>query len=65
MMDKIEAMKVRLRNDFRLKEGTDYAILHKYDNTFILCIDVYKERLEQVAAEHGVIVSEWHYVEMF
>jgi len=54
-----EAMKLRLRNDFRIKYGTDYSLVHKYGKTVITCFEVYKDRIEAVAEEHGVKVDRW------
>lgn len=60
-----DAMKLRLRNDFRIKEGTDYAILIKYRKVAILCIEVYRARIEEVAEQHGIVVNEWRTLEGF
>lgn len=55
----IEAMKADLREQ-RIKDGTDYALLHKYGKTRVLCNDVWVNAIREVAEHHGITIHSWH-----
>jgi hypothetical protein len=58
-MNKIEALKALLRED-RIKHGVDYAILHKYGKTRVLCDEVWRQSIEAVAAKIELPIDDWH-----
>jgi hypothetical protein len=47
-----------LRQNYRVKRNCDYAVSHKYGQTFLLCQRVYKETILEVAAQHGIKFSQ-------
>lgn len=57
---RFDNLKDALRDD-RIKYGTDYTIIEKYGCTNIMCIEVYRDRIEEIADKHGVQVKAWHY----
>lgn len=49
-----------LREEHRLKEGTDFAMTYKYGERHVLCTSVFEDSLREVLAKHGVPVATWH-----
>ncbi len=43
-----------LRNEHRLKNGTDYAIVSKYDEIRLMCSLIYVETIQEVAKENDI-----------
>lgn len=60
MTTAIEEMKKELREDYRIKDGCDYAIVHKYGETHVLCASVYYDSVAEVAEKHGVKLTSCH-----
>jgi hypothetical protein len=58
-MDTIEALKADLREQ-RIKDGTDYAIVHKYGETFVLCNLVWVDAIDEAAKRHGIEITDWY-----
>ncbi len=55
-----EKLKLHLREERHLKHGCDYALLHKYGETHILCHEVYEEAIREAARGFGVKVLTFH-----
>lgn len=49
-----------LREDFRLKAGTDFAMTYKYGERHVLCSSAFEGCLREVLAKHEVPVTTWH-----
>jgi len=58
-MNKIEELKTLLRED-RIKHGVDYAILHKYGKTRVMCDEVWRQSIEEAAAKLELTIDDWH-----
>lgn len=55
----MDALKEDLRENHRLKFGTDYCWTLKYNEVRVMCHKVYKETISEVAIQHGINVVEW------
>lgn len=45
----IDKFKSKLREDQRIKYGCDYTVIQKYGIITVICIDVYRESIEEIA----------------
>jgi len=59
-MDRIEELKHLLRDERRVKYGVDYAITHKYGKTHVMCNEVWRKSIEEVAAKLQLVIDDWH-----
>jgi len=59
-MNKIEELKSLLR-DIRIKDGVDYAILHKYEKTRVMCSKIWEEPIREIAERIELSIFEWHF----
>lgn len=59
VISNIEMMKIELR-DNRIKHGVDYAIVHKYSKTRVLCHKIWQDEITEIAKKHGVTIHEWY-----
>lgn len=50
----------KLRNEYRIKQGTDYSLTYKYSELHLLCGDVYRDTIMEVAAEFGLAFKTTH-----
>ncbi len=55
----LENFKERLRQEWRIKRGTDYSYTLKYGDLRVLCDLAFQETIQEVAAEAGLTVMEW------
>jgi len=53
---------ILLREEHRLKLGTDYTVLTKYGKTYVTCFEVYKPAIEDVTASLGASVDHWFFI---
>jgi hypothetical protein len=53
-------MKTDLREN-RIKDGVDYAVIHKYDETHVVCPAVWQDAIKEAARRHGVTISHWYF----
>lgn len=49
--------KATLRNEHRLKQNIDYAYLYSKDTFQVVCSEVYRETVESVAKECGIVIT--------
>jgi hypothetical protein len=54
----IEDMKYALRDEMRIKHGVDYAVVHKFGVTRILCHETWEEDVRKYAELHKVKIDE-------
>ena len=46
-----------LREEYRIKRGTDYAIMSKYSvGVYVMCFSVYSQAIQEVFLKHDVPV---------
>ena len=43
----------------RLKHGTDYSILWKYDKCYVMCFEPYKTNISAIMADYGIEPEDW------
>jgi hypothetical protein len=55
----IDMIKADLR-DRRLKDGTDYAIIHKYGETRVLCHVLWRDYIQEAADRHDIVVHTYY-----
>lgn len=55
----ISQMRRELR-EIRIKHGVDYAVLHKYDTTRVLCDEIWVDAIQEVADRCGVRIDTWY-----
>lgn len=55
----IEKFKEILRDEHRLKHGCDYAIIHKFGQTYIMSQIGYEHLIREQALRHGIQVTQW------
>jgi hypothetical protein len=58
-MDKLETAKAELRDEHRLKFGTDYCWTYKYNELRILCAVVFRGTIHECLTRHGIAATEW------
>lgn len=56
----MEAFVNELREEYRLKLNTDYAMTCKYGEVHILCDKVFAETIQEVSIKHGVKITSLH-----
>jgi hypothetical protein len=56
----IEQLKEILREDHRLKHGVDYALMHKYERTHVLCHPVWENIIQEVAQQLNLEILFYH-----
>lgn len=56
----IQTFKDVLRNSHRVKHGTDYAVMHKYGETHVVCNPVWVPIITEVAAEVKLVLTTVH-----
>ncbi len=49
-----------LREERRIKQNCDYAIIFKYQEYHLLCHEVYLETIQEYAGRHGITFSTVH-----
>lgn len=49
-----------LRNEFSLKENTDYAYTYKYNNLHILCNEVWIPTIQEEAKKFNIEITRFH-----
>lgn len=54
----IQKMK-RLLADERIKDNCDYAVVHKYNQTRVMCFAEWKDIIAKAAVMCGVVIHEW------
>jgi len=59
-MDKIQKLK-ELLADIRIKHGVDYAILHKYGKTRVMCDKIWEQSIKEQAAIVDLEIFDWHF----
>ena len=47
-----------LREDYRIKINTDYAITLKYNTVYLLCQEIYADSINEVFANNGLLVEK-------
>lgn len=61
---KIEQFKDHLRQNRRLKDGVDYAVVHKYGKTYVLSHDVlWNEDIDEASDVVGLPIEHIFYVQ--
>lgn len=58
-LEKIGKLKFML-SDIRIKHGVDYAILHKYGKTRVMCARVWRQSIEEIVAKLELEIYDWH-----
>jgi len=53
----IDQWKLELREEYRIKDGVDYATAFKYGKLRIYCHEVYKERIEEEAVKFNLNIA--------
>jgi len=51
---KIENMQHELRHEWRIKRNVDYAVMHGYGETYLMCKEVYLDTVLEVAQKFNV-----------
>lgn len=54
----MERFFLHLRNEFRLKLNVDYSYTYKYNKLYIMCDEVFRERIEEEAGKFGVKIEK-------
>lgn len=57
---RLEALKIELRDPGRVKEGIDYAVVVKYGVLHLLCDNVYLPRILETAEKFSVTFATVH-----
>lgn len=55
----MDALKEDLRDNHRLKFNVDYSWTVKYGEIRIMCHNLFKDTISEVAKHHGVVVWYW------
>ena len=53
----VEPAITTLREDYRIKINTDYAITLKYNTVYLLCQEIYADSINEVFANNGLLVE--------
>ena len=60
MLDAANQIAFRLRNEHRIKQNTDYALIVKYQEAHLLCCEVYLPTIQEEAARVGITFKSIH-----
>jgi len=53
----------KLRDEHRVKHGTDYAVLHKYGEIHILTARVWQPTIQREFDNAGLTITTFHYID--
>lgn len=57
--DRITIFKFLLRENFRLKHGCDYTLMHKYGKNIVTTDEAYQDTIRGQAEEMGIEIEKW------
>ena len=60
MFDKIEKMDFLMRDERRIKKGTDWNYVVNYQELHILCSPIYRGVIEEYAKKFDLKVEKYH-----
>ena len=52
-----------LRDEHRIKRNVDFAVLHKYGKTQVMCHAIWYPTIKDVFNRHGISIAKFHFAE--